>query len=118
MKVVISRPAAVEIRPEESRGDEDLVGPAQLAVLALQHHDPFALLCRQAAPGVAIDFGLVDPPAQGLGADAELPCDPAHRAEPLTSLAGGPRTIRTARPRSSGGYRRWVVCVLCSAMTP
>ena len=28
------------------------------------------------------------------------------------------RTIRTARSRSSGGYRRWVECVLCSAMTP
>src|SRR5450756_3075646 len=37
----------------------------------------------------AVDLGLVDPLAQGLGPDAELLGHPRDHAEPLAALAGG-----------------------------
>ncbi len=91
MNVVIARTGG-ELRPEENRGAlEDLVGPAQLADLPFEQLHPLALLGRQPGPLAAIDLGLVDPLAQGLGADAELLGHPGHRAVPLTPLECGLR---------------------------
>src|SRR3970282_708455 len=55
---------------------------AELAVLPLELLHPGPLLGRQPRPLAAVDLGLVDPLAQGLGADPELAGDPGHRAEP------------------------------------
>src|SRR5450759_3034941 len=69
--------------------DRYLVGPAQLAVLPLELFHPGPLLGREAGPLAAVDLGLVDPLAQGLGADAELARHPGDRPEALTPLAAG-----------------------------
>jgi hypothetical protein len=59
--------------PEENRGGlEDLVGPAQLAVLPLELLHLFSFLGRQAAALTAVDLGLADSLADGLRADAEV----------------------------------------------
>src|SRR5664280_187040 len=68
--------AAVELRPEESRRAlEDLVGPPELLVLPfeLAHPDPF--LGRETGASAPVDLGLLDPVAEGLGADPELAGD-------------------------------------------
>lgn len=73
--------------PEENRRAlEDLVGPAQLAVLALELLHPFALLGRQAAALASVDLGLADPQSERFRSDAELLSDAGHRAVAITSL--------------------------------
>lgn len=67
---------------------EDLVGPAQFAVLALQNLDPFLFRGRQAAAGTAVDLGLADPLADGLRADAQLAGDVGDRAVANPSFGG------------------------------
>jgi hypothetical protein len=98
-----------------------LVGPAQLAVLALQALDPIALLVRQPAALAGVDLGLTDPVAERLGADASclatLPTAPWR--SPCSAAVS--KTSRTALSLNSGGYRRWASprregC--CCAMTP
>ena len=75
---------AVELRPEETRrGLQDLVGPAELAVLPLELIRPGSLLTGQAAQLAAVDAGLADPLADGLGADAQLLGDSRDRVVAL-----------------------------------
>ena len=66
-------PSTVTCRPEESCGAlEDLVGAAQLPVLALELDDAPTLLGREARSGSLVDLGLADPLAKRLGSDAEV----------------------------------------------
>src|SRR5438105_10422954 len=68
--------SAVELRPEESRRRlEDLIGPPQLEVLALQLLDPLALLGREPVALAAVDLGLAPPVADALGVHAALAAD-------------------------------------------
>src|ERR671918_605011 len=79
--------ARVEFPREETRGGlEDLVGPAQLADLALQLGDAPTLLAGHPGTGAAVDLGLAHPAAQGLAADAQLAGHAGDRAEPLPGL--------------------------------
>src|SRR5271157_3643549 len=65
--------AAVELRPEESRGAlEDLVGAAQLPVLLLELDDTASLLGGEARSSALVDLGLADPLAKRLRSDAEV----------------------------------------------
>ena len=58
-----------------------------------------ALLGRETGPGAAVDLGLVDPLAEGLGADARL----AGAAGDDTLALDPFEHRRTARSSSSGG---------------
>jgi hypothetical protein len=64
----------------------DLVRPSELAVLPLEQLQALALLAREPCPPAAVDLVLVDPRPERLGADAELPGDPGHRAVSITAL--------------------------------
>src|SRR5215207_8259191 len=65
--------SAVELRREESRrGLQDLVGPPQLAVLALQRLEPLALVTGQPRAEAVIGLSPADPLAQRLSGDPKL----------------------------------------------
>src|SRR5437660_3490687 len=65
--------SAVELRPEESRGRlQDLVGPAQLAVLTLELADAGSIVSPQPGPVPVLDVLLDHPAAQRLAVKAEL----------------------------------------------
>src|SRR5690348_12103548 len=84
-----SRRSAVELRPEENRRAlQDLVRPAELAVLPFELLDPLALGRRQAAPGAGINLGLADPLADRLGPDPQLAGNIGHRAVAITPFGG------------------------------
>jgi hypothetical protein len=63
-----SRGSAVELRPEESRrGPQDLVGPAELAVLALERLQALTPFRGEPGASPAVDLGLADPLAEVSG---------------------------------------------------
>jgi hypothetical protein len=61
------------------RGLQDLIGPAQLAVLALQRLEPLALVAGQPRAEAVIGLGSADPLAQRLCRDADLVRDGGDR---------------------------------------
>jgi len=72
----------VELGGEKRPGGlQDLVGPAQLAVLALQRLQALTLFAAEQLGALAfIRFGLPHPLAQGLVGDAEISCYVGDRA--------------------------------------
>ena len=105
MKATITS-VAVELCPCESRGGlaESLVGPIQLAILALELLEPLKLAGRQSSPAASVALCLPHPLAQRLRRAAHLLGDRADR-RPLRGCGGCcSRTSGTARSRSSAGY--------------
>src|SRR5690606_5130883 len=58
---------------------EDLVGPPQLTVFALELPEPLTLLARQTRPLPRIPLAPPNPAAQRLGRTADLLCDRLDR---------------------------------------
>ena len=84
---------------------QDLVGLAQLAVLALQRLDPLALVRGRPGAQALVALGLPHPVAQRLARAADL--RPRSSGSPPHCEACSPwwsSTIRTARARTSGEY--------------
>src|SRR3954454_12159128 len=81
MKAIMAGPA-VEVRHRKIRGRlaQDLVGLAQLAVLALQRSDAFLLGRGRAGAPALIALGLANPAAQGLRRAADLGGNRADRS--------------------------------------
>jgi hypothetical protein len=73
MKLTTSA-SRVELPREETGGClEDLIRPAQLAVVPLQLGEAPAFLAGHTRTVAAVDLGLADPAPQRLAADAEPP---------------------------------------------
>jgi hypothetical protein len=76
---------------------QDLVGLAQLAVLALQRFEALTLIGRDAGFAAGISLGLVHPTAQRLGRTADLGRDRHDRCP----LRGVLRSMLTHHPDSA-----------------
>jgi hypothetical protein len=81
MKALTSAGSVELLGEKHRRGLENLVGPAQLAVLTLKRLQPLALVGRQpVVAGAGIDLGLAHPQAQRFLVDTEIARDMRDRA--------------------------------------
>ncbi len=91
---------------------EDLVLPPKLAVLRLKLLDPGPLIARQASAPARVDLGLAKPLPKRLRGVADLARRDRDDDRPLgVVLTPAPRTIRTARFRTSGEYLLGSACL-------
>lgn len=90
MYAVVAASAGRAPREESRGGLEDLVGPAELLVLAFQLGDAALVRGGQSATTTLVDLGLADPTAQRLGPDAELAGDAGDGAVTHLPLFDGP----------------------------
>jgi hypothetical protein len=87
----------METRLSESRGGlQNLVGPPQLAILALQVAQPSSFIAGQARSLAAVHLVAPQPQPRRLGADAQLPGDRGDR-RPLG------RVLRPVLPHQADG---------------
>src|SRR6476661_8645631 len=92
------------------RSSQDLVGLAQLAVLALQRLDPLALVRGRPGPQALVALGLPDPVTQGLARAADLGRD---RLDGRVLRAVLALVVQHHPDRTLADLRRIWGCALC-----